>query len=558
MGELSESNNLNKKLNLEHYYHVFDSAFQFIGILDTDGIVLDCNKASLSIIKESKEEILGHYFWETPWWNHNPELASKLKESIISASKGAIMRFDTTHYDYNGNTVYIDFSIKPIKDENGKVEFLIPEGRNITDIKKAYAALNISETKYRELFEKSSDASLIILNNEFVDCNKAALDMLKYPDIESFLSSHISDFSPKFQPDDSLSAIKGEEMMAIAEKNGSHRFEWIHKKSDGIPFPVEVLLTSIGKDRRSFYVIWRDITERKNNEEKIRNINIELEEKVKLRTQELEESIIKLKIAQEELIESRKLSSLGELVAGVSHEINTPIGNSVTTTTYLSKILKDLDSVFREGKLTKGEFQQTLAEIQLGNDAILTNLNWAANLVNSFKQLAVDQSSDLERDFSLLEILNDLKTSMRNVLKYNNHKIILKVDDTIKLYGDPGAYTQVFQNLIQNSLHHGFEDLNNGIIYVKAKVIENTLVITYMDNGRGISEASIDKIYNPFFTTGRAKGRTGLGMSIVHNQLMRLKGRISIVNSKESDQKPTENPGVEFKIEIPIGSLEKV
>ncbi len=121
---------------MDHYYHVFNSVVQFIGILSVDGVILDCNESSLSIIDKPKEEIVGHFFWQTPWWDHTPELANKLKVSIFEAAKGETIRFEAIHIDVSGNERFIDFSIKPVKDEVGNVQFLIPEAATLQKLRK--------------------------------------------------------------------------------------------------------------------------------------------------------------------------------------------------------------------------------------------------------------------------------------------------------------------------------------------------------------------------------------------------------------------------------------
>jgi len=527
-------------IELSHYYHVFNSVVQFIGILSVDGVLLDCNESSLSIIDKPKENIIGQYFWQTPWWDHTPELAAQLKASIFEAAKGETIRFEAVHIDISGNERFVDFSIKPVKDEAGNVQFLIPEGRDITEIKNAYDALYKSEFKYKELFEKSGDALLIIKGDQFVACNQATIDMLKFENMSAFFEAHPSELSPEFQADGQHSFEKAEKMMQLAVEKGTHRFEWTHRKADGTEFPVEVLLTSLGTDERYLYVVWRDITDRKKNEARVRNMNVLLEAQVHERTEELEQ-------VQEKLIESSKLASLGELVAGISHEINTPIGIGVTTATYLNNMISLLHSDFEQGNLTKGMFKEVVEEVELATQAILKNLNRASDLINSFKEIAVDQSANLERTFNLASYLEELKSSLRNLLKYDNHELVLKIDDSINLYGNPGTFSQVFQNLIQNSIHHGFEGQKNGRITITANVKSDTLFMTYRDNGKGISHEHIEKVFNPFFTTGRSKGRTGLGMSIVHNHITELKGHI-ILNSNYKE-------GTEFTIEIPVGDM---
>ena len=191
--------------------------------------------------------------------------------------KGFVKNEELQLKKVDGTTFFGSISAEAIKDKNGNVQFYDGIIEDITERKKAEKALLMSEKKYRNLFEKSKDAILIIHNSKFVDCNQATINMLCYNSKEEFLNTHPSELSPEKQPDGKTSFQKANKMMKIAFENGSHRFEWYHKKSNGEIFPVEVLLTSISSNKKNqiYHTVWRDITERKLAEEALKKQNLE-------------------------------------------------------------------------------------------------------------------------------------------------------------------------------------------------------------------------------------------------------------------------------------------
>ena len=243
---------------------VFNNSYELMGILTVDGLVLETNRASLEFNAFEESDVIGKPFWETPWWEKTQHQQDQLREMISKAANGKFIRQEVRHINLKGEIHYIDFSIAPVKDDQGKIIYLVPEGRDITKRKLAEEALRLSEKKYRTLFEQSADAILIIQHGRFVDCNQATLDMLGVPDKKNLLNTHPADLSPETQSDGRDSREKASEMMDLAVEQGSHRFEWDHKRNNGKVFPVEVLLTSVNLDDESFiHVVWRDITERK-------------------------------------------------------------------------------------------------------------------------------------------------------------------------------------------------------------------------------------------------------------------------------------------------------
>ena len=243
---------------------------------------------------------------------------------------------------------------------------------------------------------------------------------------------------------------------------------------------------------------------------------------------ELKNSILELNKAKKRLLESEKMASLGNLSAEVSHEVNTPIGVSITSTSYLSDLLNKLDSDVNEQKLTKRSMQDFVSNAQQSIELLTNNLTRASDLMISYKQIAVDQISDKLRLINMSKYLDEIIQSLRPRLKKSNHTIQINCDKNIEIFSHAGAIAQIFSNLIINSIIHGFEGIKEGEINISVTLNESLLRINYSDNGVGLSQEQLDKLYEPFFTTKAAQGGSGLGTHIVHDLVTdTLNGHIS-------------------------------
>lgn len=270
-----------------------------------------------------------------------------------------------------------------------------------------------------------------------------------------------------------------------------------------------------------------------------------LEELVDKRTIELEKSIDDLKQTQTKLIESEKMASLGGLVAGVAHEINTPIGIGLTGITHFLDITEDIRKKYISNDISQKEFEQYIETSEELAIRINLNLNRTAQLIKSFKQVAVDQTNENKRVFNLKEYFQDIIFSLDNLLKKTKIKITIEAKEDININSYPGAYSQIITNLIINSIRHAFKENEKGKIIINIEKINNKLQITYIDNGKGIPKENLSKIYEPFFTTNRKDGGTGLGLNVIYNIVTsNLKGTIEC-KSKIGE-------GVVFKLLMPL------
>jgi signal transduction histidine kinase len=231
----------------------------------------------------------------------------------------------------------------------------------------------------------------------------------------------------------------------------------------------------------------------------------------------LNSALTALQEAQSELVRQEKLASLGRLVAGVAHEINTPLGICVTATSHLVQELKLTREELAAGEMTEDSLQQFLEIVDQSLRILTTNTQRAAALVRSFKQVAVDQSSDDIRSFNLRTYLHEVLLSLQPKLKGRAVKVEVDCGPDISLVSFPGAVSQIVTNMVVNSLVHGFEREQAGAIRIKAALEDEMVVFDYSDDGAGMDADMLGKLFDPFFTTKRGSGGSGLGAHILYN-----------------------------------------
>ncbi len=288
---------------------------------------------------------------------------------------------------------------------------------------------------------------------------------------------------------------------------------------------------------------------------RIRRRAQELEQLVARRTAELthakesaETALAHLRSAQDELVAREKMASLGQLVAGVAHEINTPVGVALTASSYLSERNDELRRALQSGRLQRSELDAFIAQAQEASTMIGQNLTRASDLVRSFKQVSVDRSSDDRRRFDLHDNLRAVVSSLELTWKRRPVRFELECAGRIELDSYPGALGQVITNLIQNALLHAFDGSRGGTMRLSAEHLGSDRVrICFEDDGHGIHAAELARVFEPFFTTRRSQGGSGLGLHIVYNLVTaKLGGRI------EANGEP--GAGMRFLLTLPISA----
>ncbi|MGF1975926.1 MAG: trifunctional serine/threonine-protein kinase/ATP-binding protein/sensor histidine kinase [Nostoc sp. CmiSLP01] len=259
----------------------------------------------------------------------------------------------------------------------------------------------------------------------------------------------------------------------------------------------------------------------------LQEFNQNLEALVTKRTQELSETLVNLKATQSKLVEAEKMASLGGLVAGVAHEINTPVGIGVTVASALVEHTSEFCSKYQSGAMKRSDLEKFFDLTTQSGNTLLINLNRAAELIQSFKQVAVDQSSEVQRVFNFKNYLNEILIQLRPKLKMSKHRIEIYGQENITLDSYPGALSQIVTNLLMNSLTHAYEPEDSGKLSFNFQQVNEQLHIEYADDGKGIAAENLSKIFEPFFTTKRSQGGSGLGLNLVYNLVtQKLKGDI--------------------------------
>ncbi len=329
----------------------------------------------------------------------------------------------------------------------------------------------------------------------------------------------------------------------IQDHGYCHDQETIFKRKDGSMVHISKNVQAICDDDGNFkeiLVTIRDLSELHGLNKELTKSKKQLEEN----NLHLQKMLEDLQTAQQQLVEAEKLASLGGLVAGVAHEINTPLGISVTSASSMHMELDELKEKFTGNSLKKTELETFFDRAGQACKILNTNLRRAAELVRSFKQVAVDQVSDDIRRINLNDYVNEVLVSIGPSYKHTGITLDSECDPEINLDTHPGALYQVISNLVINSITHAFDKGAEGKISLKFYRDDGNVVFDFSDNGKGISEENRKEIFTPFFTTRRGSGGSGLGLSIVYNLVTaRLKGAIKVES--------TEGVGTNFNIVFP-------
>jgi len=344
-------------------------------------------------------------------------------------------------------------------------------------------------------------------------------------------------------------------------REGSFRNEevrWLTKSGDVRIGLLSEEMIDIQSEPHVLFV-WHDISDRKASEEALQTAYGTLERKVEERTaevtaaneellainEELMNALDKLKRTQQQLVQSQKMAALGSMVAGMAHEINTPVGILVTTVSYLSRELKELKSKFMGKRLEESDLHAFFQESDESLVLISNNLERTDMLIRSFKQLSSDQTSDERRVFDVKAYLNELVLGLTPILRKTLLNLTIECPEHVELFGNPGAFAQIFTNLINNSIRHGYDPGDMGELHIEILSNDGELQMRYSDDGKGIDPNILDRIYDPFFTTKRgSEGGMGMGLNLVYNLVTQtLDGEIRCSSEPGS--------GVLFEIVIP-------
>jgi signal transduction histidine kinase/HAMP domain-containing protein len=360
-------------------------------------------------------------------------------------------------------------------------------------------------------------------------------DEIAYPGASGFDILRFQVERGDFGPVEDVGREVAERAAALRSPSGA-RYERRTSSGHYIEFNFKPL------ENGGMLAVYRDITELRNREEAL----AAAKEVAEASRDRAERALADLRDAQQSLIEAEKLAALGGLVAGVAHEVNNPVGISLTVASSLARRCEMFAKEVREGPLRRSRLDEFIASSRDATHQLVANLQRAGELIQSFKQVAVDRSHAERRTFDLRESTEQIVVSLRPGLKSKPLTLAVEIPDHVLMDSYPGPYGQVLTNLVLNAVAHGFPDGRSGTIVVRARLIDaHHVEIVFVDDGAGISEDIQRRVFDPFFTTRRTQGGTGLGLHIVYNLVTRqLGGRITLTSAP--------GRGTTFRITLPL------
>jgi PAS domain S-box-containing protein len=527
----------------------FKAAFQltpdFMSISRlSDGTYVEVNAAFERITGLTRENTLGKTSIELGVW-HDP----KARDALVQAFKtqGALHEYFIL-INARGGQVREALVNAATFEARGEL-YMIALLRDVTDARVAARALQESEARFSRLFEQSPlpmSYSSDIDGFTTTQWNRAWFDTFGFDPATAQGQSGIALgiwLKPEQRQELLDRSVHGDGVsdveVPMCRTNGEHR--WISVSTR----------TFIEPQRTLILFTYFDITERRRAQQEIQNLNTELEARVARRTADLESSnqelsltLANLNLAKDQLVQSEKLAALGALVAGVAHELNTPIGNGLTVASSLDYRVQEFAALMDKG-MKRSDLQSFLDDTRQAADIMTRNLARAGALVASFKQVAVDQTSSQRRKFSLSVLVSEILLTLSPAIRKSGCTVTVDIGDDLQMDTYPGPLGQVLTNLINNAMVHGFQDNPNGTIGITAHLQDSEhLVLQVRDNGCGIPRSDLNRVFEPFFTTRMGQGGSGLGLHIVHNLVTSVLGGLIEAHS-ESGQ------GATFTLRLP-------
>ncbi len=464
---------------------------------------------------------------------------------------GSVDRMEMAMRKKDGSLIWGSIIARGVRDADGNLLRIDGLLADVTEKKHAVEELRESEARIRALFNATSDSAILM------DAEGVILAINEHGAKRRGLSPEDMTGHCIYDhlPPNAAETRRMQTREAVRTKS-PRTFE---EERDGSFYSITIypILDSDGTPRQlaSFS---RDITARKKAQELIQRLNEGLEQRVHERTLQLEQANLELKETVEQLnrthkqlVESEKMASLGGLVAGVAHEINTPVGIGVTAASHLEAKTRAMLEEYRAGRLKRSRLEEFLGLCDESTRMILVNLRRASDLIRSFKQVAVDRTSEERRRFALRDYLEEVLLSLKPHLKKTAISVELDCDPELEIDSYPGAYSQILTNLVMNSLVHAYGPGQAGRIRVVITQGEGRLRILFSDDGKGIAPEHLDKIFEPFYTTQRGRGGTGLGLHILYNIVtQKLEGTVRCESLL--------GQGTTFTLDVPLeGSREQ-
>ncbi|MES2104637.1 MAG: PAS domain-containing sensor histidine kinase [Pseudomonadota bacterium] len=519
-----------------------------------DGHYIDVNRNWEPLSGYAREEAIGRTSGDLNLWADTTQ-RQELVRRVVDDGEVRGMHIDFRHKDGHvfhcrvsgsrfvaGDQTYLLLSAQNIDQE------LVTEKARI----QAETLLRENEHKYSTIFQLSPIALGLVnvATSEVVEVNDVWLDQFGYArkDVIGHTALELNFWD---RPEDRLAMIE-----QLRQHDRIDKYEIRHRHKDGhvLICLMSARLFDLEKGKMFIFSLL-DVTRQYEIEREIREMTAQLEARVRLRTlkleqanQELAEAMESLKHAQDELIRSEKMAALGSLVAGVAHELNTPIGNSVTVASTLEDKTRELLRDVTSGNLRRSTLDQYLQSFTSGTALLMRTLNVARELISSFKQVAVDQSSSQRRKFDLQKALEEVIATLSPMYKKGPFSLATDLSPGIGMDSFPGALGQIITNFMTNALAHAFDGRESGEMRLSSRLLDDTHAeIIFADNGAGIREGDQKRVFDPFFTTKLGQGGSGLGMNIVYNLVTGVLGGEIRLDSRLGE-------GTKFTLRLPLSA----
>ena len=532
-----ESARIESELSLHEFAEMVESANDAMMLVEGYRIV-ECNPATLRLYQLDRASLVGKYpselspdVQEDGWLTH-----AQAKAHMKAALAGEAQRFLWRHRRADGSEFVAEVALNPARSVECAGQAprrrFVAVIRDVSVERQAMAALQDSELRFRQLFELAPVALALATPDGLLSAvNRQWVQLLGYERSEV---RRIDDWWQLAFPDSEY-----RQHALRAWRQGLDRIN----REGGELYPTEFLVRCKNGSQRNLLVggAWvgsdllasfHDVTEQRAAQAQLEALNASLESRVAERTEALSAALEHLRGTQAELVRSEKLAGLGSLVAGIAHELNTPIGNAVMVASTQSGNLKSFDAAVAQG-LRRSALARFISESREAGAVLERNLHRAAELISSFKQVAVDQSSYQRRPFELDEVLHELRLTLSPTLRRSQVELIEDVRAGLDMDSYPGPLTQVLMNLVNNAVLHGFEGRMGGRVRITGRALHGDRVrITIVDNGAGIAAEHLPRLFDPFFTTKLGRGGSGLGLHIVYSLVTELLGGTVSIRSR--------------------------
>lgn len=549
VGQVAQTHAANSALadklaELQQSHDMFERLFRLVPVplaisTQEDGRHLAVNDAWLQTFRMTRERVIGRTAMEIGLWQNLS--ARRAWADTIAEGRGAVVSSMLQLRDAEGNLH--DMMVSALSIQHADQACLLSANIELTERLRAEAEvrhlnarlahqvteLQRSQLKFSTLFSLTPVAISVtrLEDGRYHDVNPAWEKTTGYSREYALgkTAKELGLWSSDAEREDWIAALTRQRRLP------NHQARFRMQDGEIRTYLVDAQLADYD-NHQCIIAAFVDITERQRIEAELRELNTRMEAHAQERSQRLSETVATLQRAQEELIHAEKLASLGSLVAGVAHELNTPIGSAVLITSTLNDKLRRLHTDIASGPLRRSTLNDFLRDTEQAGNLLEHSLGRARELIRSFKQVAIDQTSERRRPCGLNELVRDVCDTLRPSLRNPLWHLDLELGQDIALDSYPGPLGQVLTNLIQNAFFHGLQEDRPGCVRVTARGLSDDLVeICVSDDGRGIAAEHIGHIFDPFFTTRLGHGGSGLGLNIVYGIVTKLLGgRIQVAS----------------------------